>query len=107
MRLFIQKANRQSTPLRDLVEKFDGEFWKAVVERLQTRLKNRVENRKANFLKMSELELKVALSQESEIEDLMRMPMDVQETLTSILDKQAEARGKLKEIQKQKRTGGI
>lgn len=96
----VRRQNAQISTLRGLVDSYDGEFWKQVVPRLETRLKSVEREREAGYLKMSEVELKVSIAREIEIKELMELPKTARALLAQMAEENAAARDQLRKLKK-------
>ncbi len=76
-----QRMGEEIDKVRVVVDKFDGEFWAAICDRLEKRLRIQRDRRAENFLKMSEIELKADLASEEAIKAVMAMPAEYKENL--------------------------
>jgi hypothetical protein len=95
----VRRQARQIAAMAPVVEKFDAEFWKAVTERLNVRINRYRNDRAERFETMSEVELKVNVSKEVELQEVLELPETVKALLESMREEHAKARGELRNLQ--------
>lgn len=94
----FKKLSDESVPLKSLFEKFDGEFWKLFVDRVNVRLRNCVSIRERDYSKMSELDLKLILKEEAVIKEIITFPLECQKLLNVLNERKNVIREKIKKI---------
>ena len=87
-------------PYSGLVQSFDGEFWKLVVERLSNTAANIAREREDNYEKMTETELKISIAKEVMLKEVMRLPNRDRAIQLKMAERLAMEREKLRKYQK-------
>lgn len=102
----VQGQAKQISKLRRLVAAYDADLWNEISERLDIRLRHIEREREDNFLKMGEVDLKVAIAREIEIKELRDLPKTAQALLSQLSQENASARERLRQMKKRPMRGG-